>query len=471
MQVEYICTKCNSKYFGGKRLNEQRRRLYLPEYCPSCMKEYKSKKLSTGIKNAYATHPEYAEKISKKAKLRYELKSDEEKRMIADNLKFLRDDFWNNASDTIKKDIYNRASNTNKEIWKDPNKRKLQSEKLSSYWKNLDPKRFEELKMLNSRGQIRHWKSLSDEDKKIKVAQLNNGFAKYWANLSEEDIEKYRNECKDRYHNLSDEEKEKWAERCGAWWINLSDEGKAAYSQYHKELYNNLSDEEKAEWAQRSRNAWNDAIIRNKIINRMKNSWNNLSKEERTERIKNAKEGLRLFWKNITQDQYLNWLMSHSTWNFSDMTSSESEFINILNIEKIYNEYQWVNKIKHPDFDKLFPYNPITNTSCSPFHKWDFMIISNGNKILIDIDGSIHTLQPNKWIDNGIDIGKYIQFNDSKRPYQTDGLYAYVIMCYNDKLDNDTPVLSFNSGEIMTFNQFMEIIRPIDKTSRIQFIC
>ena len=52
----------------------------------------------------------------------------------------------------------------------------------------------------------------------------------------------------------------------------------------------------------------------------------------------------------------------------------------------------------------------------------------------------------------------YYKFRDSQRPYQTDGLDAYIIKCYDDNLTDNTPVINIETKESMTFQTFIYII-------------
>jgi hypothetical protein len=73
--------------------------------------------------------------------------------------------------------------------------------------------------------------------------------------------------------------------------------------------------------------------------------------------------------------------------------------------------------------------------------------------ILVDGDGGVHN------ITNNTIMSKKIQENDLKRPYQCDGMNAYVIQCYNDDLySNDTIVLSLYDNTIMSIREFMSMI-------------
>ena len=65
------------------------------------------------------------------------------------------------------------------------------------------------------------------------------------------------------------------------------------------------------------------------------------------------------------------------------------------------------------------------------------------------------TMYPNGEI---INVAEFVAFNDSKRPYQTDGYDAYIVQCYDDKLTDDTPVVKIQTGEKMSFKSFMALI-------------
>ncbi len=142
---------------------------------------------------------------------------------------------------------------------------------------------------------------------------------------------------------------------------------------------------------------------------------------------------------------------------------NESEFINYLNIHKINYLYQYTNKNKHPDFDKLFKINPVTNVDyVSPYHKWDFKLVIEGKEILVDIDGSIHfnksyfVVHPYTGI--RYNIYDYTKFKDSQRPYQTDGLDAYVVQCPDDKLTGETIVVNVSTGKKYSFTGFIYLL-------------
>ena len=174
-------------------------------------------------------------------------------------------------------------------------------------------------------------------------------------------------------------------------------------------------------------------------------------------------------WSNKTDDEIFEWerrwIEGMRNKTLSPDTTTESDFMNILNRIGANYEIHWFNEIKHPEFDSLFKNNPIKNSLFTiPYHQWDFKINSLNNTILIDIDGSIH--DPSK-TDYDIATRSYgkvslkdiTEFNDSKRPYQTDGYNAYIIQCFDDVLTDSNPVINVVTGEKMTVNELMALIK------------
>ena len=137
---------------------------------------------------------------------------------------------------------------------------------------------------------------------------------------------------------------------------------------------------------------------------------------------------------------------------------NESSLIEYFNEYGIKFEYQFPSTEVHPDFYTTFPENPITHSKfVNPFHFWDFLVQLNDHYIFVDIDGSVHDSK-NKT--TGI-----TEFNDSKRPYQTDGLDAYAILCYNDHLTFDTEVININTNSKMSFKDFLTMLCRINLTT------
>lgn len=247
------------------------------------------------------------------------------------------------------------------------------------------------------------------------------------------------------------------------------------------------------------------------IGNKRKSEWDELSESDRQNKINKLNIGNKKYWEAITEEdldilkkqrsktskqriqnmstkEYFKMLQclfdGHKKWrdNMSpeefrewnnrrietfekhkySLNKLEKEFFNTLtNIGCSNITTRWYNKIKHKDFDKLFPYNPYLQTkNIIPFHEWDFKVLVGSKEILIDVDGSIHK-STNKISIQGIDVASYIQFNDSQRPYQTDGLDAYIIMAYDNKLYDDTAVYSINNNCNINLKSLLNIL--VDK--------
>jgi len=199
----------------------------------------------------------------------------------------------------------------------------------------------------------------------------------------------------------------------------------------------------------------------------------NMSDEERSEWKSHVSEGIIKWWNHMTPEERLIWDINRAIGHQKSITNendymppTELEFARILNILKISYDRQSSNVFKHPDFDTLFPFNPIVHSSMVSFmYNWDFRIYLQTGEILVDIDGSIH--DGNKYKSSKMKYGtsgeivsmsEFIAFNDSKRPYQTDGLRAYVINALNDKLTPDTIVHNITNDTLMPLDAFISLI-------------
>lgn len=300
----------------------------------------------------------------------------------------------------------------------------------------------------------KNWASYNEQDRLIRVINAKNGIH----NMSEA-AKKQRSinssiATKKVMNSLTEEQRKSRS-------LKLSKSGKHRYSI--------MSDIDKRELGRKISEGQSHipddkkAIINKQRSESMKSYIKSLSFEELEMRRHRVQE----WWDNMTPEEYHKWWQSQSS-GYSNYLESlniipnnnESEFIKHLFRYEIKYQFQFPNKIKHPEFDNLFPFNSVTGSKfINPFHKWDFKITTLSEEILVDVDGSIHN-QPSYVVTHPqtkvtYNMLDYYKFRDSQRFYQTDGLSAYVIQCYDDKLNDDTLVLHLNSNQIMTFKQFM----------------
>jgi len=374
--------------------------------------------------------------------------TNDDKAKRSENLSRSLENYWTNLPDVEKSNRVTMLRDYNNEYW-------------DSYFNSGgDSVRSEKIRT----GLKNYWNKLPDDEKAKKLNALTTGYAEWWNSLSDEDRIVRSDKIKDYWNNRSDEDIQKHSDRIKNYWKNISDEERTKVSErvsvVIKEYYKNLPEAEKI-------------ALANATGERSKKWWSNLSKEKRSEMSEKNRIKARNYWDNMTSEQYDELSRKRAIgYNKYLLTlgdapnKNELEFMNRLKLLKFtYSqiEYQWqyTSQIKYPEFDILFPINPVTDSKVSYQHNWDFMVHTGNKSILIDVDGSIHALLPGQFMDGNIDVGAYIQFNDSKRPYQTDGYDAYIVLCYDNKLTDDTPVLSFQSGEMMTVKQLIALLTPL----------
>lgn len=334
------------------------------------------------------------------------------------------------------------------------------------------------------------------------------------------------------YNDLTKEQKESHSSKISDAWTNKPDEEKEIVKQHHRDVWDNKSEEDKKKHAETSSitmtNYWSNiepekankrreesiiilsnyretvtaekkAKVSKKMSESQKKRWKNMDQEEyirrqeitsknmlhwwRTvseEKLKNRSEKLSKaateWWENITPEEYMKWDLARikGVDNYNKFiqvipTGNEASFIKLLNNKFINFEWHWFNKIKYPNFESLFPSNPITNSPfVSPYKEWDFKLNLSDNCILVDIDGSIHdSSKIHKYEGYHYNGTKYlvsdlIKFYDDKRMYHTDGFVAYVVLAYDDNITDNTLVKNIITGEMMDFKTFMEYISFMD---------
>ena len=328
-----------------------------------------------------------------------------------------------------------------------------------------------------------------------------------WLDKSEKERVNFSKKMKDIYNQLSEKDKLIHKEKSISYWVNMSDKDKQLYIDYCKELWRNRSEEYKIKFISNLRdnlNNWRkniDIVSKNqiyqKISDKNKQYWSNLSEEERNKRIdllqyerdkwwstaskdqlidhkiksikyweslsQEEREEYRQTkideWKNRFNNEYIKIYFNTSLGKVNSETiknnksPSELDFINYLNINDLMYNFQYMN-YTYPDY-----FYEIFDKSKNPYHVWDFIIHTINGDVLIDIDGSEHFIPEGEFITkDGIDVGKRIKENDTKRPYQTDGLDAYIILAYDDTINMNTLVYIIKDNKFIIVKDLLNYL-------------
>ena len=243
-----------------------------------------------------------------------------------------------------------------------------------------------------------------------------------------------------------------------------------------------------------------------------KKNWAAYDPEARAQRVKNAKEGihnmsdekkaLRSYHSSIATREYMASLSEEEKQRRSEMTSkqmternasmthedflayckkvaettnisprnlenaspTERTFMDDMRHHLIPYQYEFYNLTIHPDFFTLFPGNPVTGARyTNPYHRWDFKLELLGHPMFVDVDGSMHAPKNMSTAVHNPTGTRYkriddVRFSESKRPYQRDGLDAYVIQAYDDVLDGTNLVTNIVTGETMSYQEFLRML-------------
>ena len=325
-------------------------------------------------------------------------------------------EYYNNLSEEEKERRRQKA----KENWNNlPQEIKdLYSKRTKEQLAKRTVEEWDEINAKNSAGLKRHWATVSEEDKLKRIMPMLQAAWKSWDDLSPEERS---NRAKKWMDNKTQEEIE---------------EMMLGYSLRMKEYNNSIPYEEKV-----------------KCVKHMNDYLKALPKYERKEIARKAHEWVDKMTIEESWEYYKNNLRRMVL--SKEFTNSELEFINHLKISSLGSNYipQYINDIADKNILKEFP--NIRN----PYHIWDFRIRTKEKDIYVDIDGSIHSIKENQcFTTDGIDIGLQIINKDKKRVYQTDGLDAYIIKAYNDKIEDGTIVQNVKTNECIKFNVFLNML-------------
>ena len=500
------CEKCGILHEVLSTTLYKRKYKNRPNYCKKCMKEYSIQKK----KDYYNNLPqEEKDKYSQRTKDQLAKRSAEEQAIINKKNSQSNKKRWSKISKEEKINHMQKMHKGRDAYFKnqtDEEKERMKiihSKNRKNYWSKISLKDRRKMLSKATNVSIKNYNNLSENEKKIRLQPFRDGHKKHFENMTDEEKklhselrreiqlqfwdnltdEEYIEQCiktsegqKNRISNMSKEERMKHNEILHnnhmKWRAKLTPEDIELLLQParigYKKWYNSLSEEEKEII---NKNKSDKMILyhknmsieeKDRLNRKYKDHWGNMTVEEYNMICENRKQ----IWKNKSLDSkdniiHINLLNRSSNIEY---TNTELEFINILNLNNIEFISQYTNETIYPDFHKLFPNNPVTESDyTSPYHAWDFKISTLQKDILVDIDGSIHN--PNKTNSYVSRNGKqfslidFIQFNDSKRPYQTDGLDAYIIKCYNDNLyDKDVIVSNVQTNKDMNLNEFITLL-------------
>jgi len=424
--MQLICDSCHTKYELNKNSYQSRCRRKSPNLCPICMTKYKSKMNKIRKQNEWNNKTPIEREEHRKATSKGMANmSEEAKKKRSELLSIATTNYLSNLDTTEKNRRIKKAketiANTDIQILQDRHKRQIEGAKLA-------------------------YKNKSDDEKIKQISELLKNRDNYYANRNEEEI--------NRISKL------------------LSSIKKEYYEQLSKEerllQIKPLIDYIKNETIDQKDDRLKKSGIKQKII------WDNKTDEKREYDIARLHDGRDNYYKNETYEIFVEKVLRNAiryniagenrtkyiiTYHIDEMRyNTEREFLRLLVNNNIDFIFQFYSTIIHPKFHELFPNNPITGANyVSPFHRWDFMIKTKQTNIFIDIDGSIHNLKYNSPISKGR------KFDDSQRLYQTDELPAYIVKCYNDRLNLDNIVINLYSNEELTVNDLFYIINDYNK--------
>jgi len=249
-------------------------------------------------------------------------------------------------------------------------------------------------------------------------------------------------------------------------------------SKVQKEVWDNRSESDIDEWKKLRQDGIDHMSLEEKQIasmnksNGQKRRYTNPKEREKMRKKSNN------FYHNLSYEDHvkhdLEYCKNHNNTApkllekfikecLDNIYDSEADFMRLLLKYDIKFLFQIYNLTSHPNIRKLFPYNIQTGSDyVCPFHRWDFMIITEKENIFVDIDGSIHDPKQTNYYKKCLTgnctlLSDIENFYDSQRIYQTDNLPAYIIQCYDNKLTLNSPVRNiYNNTNIFTVETLLK---------------
>ena len=251
-------------------------------------------------------------------------------------------------------------------------------------------------------------------------------------------------------------------------WAAYDPEARAQRVKNAKEGIHNMSDEKKALRSYHSSIATREYMA-------------SLSEEEKQRRSEMTSKQMTERNANMTHEDFLAYCKkvaettNGSPRNLENASPTERTFMDDMRHHLIPYQYEFYNLTIHPDFFTLFPGNPVTGARyTNPYHRWDFKLELLGHPMFVDVDGSMHAPKNMSTAVHNPTGTHYkrlddVRFNESKRPYQRDGLDAYVIQAYDDVLDGTNLVTNIVTGETMSYQEFLRMLDRLSGLSDVSF--
>nr|DAO99784.1 MAG TPA: Protein of unknown function (DUF3106) [Caudoviricetes sp.] len=343
----------------------------------------------------------------------------------------------------------------------------------------------------------KRWASTTSEERKDAMKHIHQKRDEYFSNMDDAARMTHCNKIKKSLENMSEGEKkrsrsDKMSVAMKTWWANLTDDEYKEACEARKRGWQNMSEERRQQWMESVAKAMNSDSYKKRnreIMKALHERQKLLAKQCREERERKEKrlkplrrsmhinklrirkkewwdkdsdkkkkeqsERMKKWWSSLSKEEIDAWNKKRLMHQPAPRTSGnelEETFINYMKsfVFDLSVERQYKNKIEHEDFSTIFKPEDIGVSRISPYHRWDFKItFPSEDSILIDVDGPIHN-ETGAFMVNGMDVVKYIKFNDSQRPYQTDGLDAYVVQAYDGNINDNCKVLSLKYEEVIT---------------------
>lgn len=372
-QNNFICRNCHTSdsiKLHWKNMSDEKKKarsdklsIKTKEYFNNLSDEEKEKRRQDKINHYANLSDENKKKISDAHKKAWEdMLPDKKKAFIQSHL-----DYYANMSE----EDHAKFVQSHKDVWK--NKSKEEMEKFSQLKREQYQSLSEEEKRIYVERSRINWPNVKDK--------ISEAHSRWLSNMSDDERKEFANLTKQRWDNMSEEERKDFIGKMHEWQNNPSDEKYIEWKLKRKQWYDNLSEDKKNEYNKKV----SDGLIR---------YWSNASDEDKRNHSNKIKEA----WKNMDDDKKINRSLKISnsekdTWR----NLSKEEKYSLLKNKGIVKKISGLNKKFESYWNKsglsdkyhIVPeYLIILNQLIS--HRWDFAIFDYSDNLvcLVDLDGA-----------------------------------------------------------------------------------